>query len=139
MPALARPPSAPTRTTARPDHDWRGRSGGNDLPAGDVDIDVASAFCQRLSQRDQLNESEWCYWPETESGVGGWRVVEDYLKRTGYRIPTDEEWLYVARCGTTAEESLERRADFLNKIGWFFPLSHPLLTTLNHCLAVSQP
>lgn len=70
----------------------------------------AMRYCQWLSEREGLPESEWCYpgiWEiradeaDRTNGIPAseYRLPPDFLKRTGYRLPLEEEWEYAARSG----------------------------------------
>lgn len=72
-----------------------------DWPAGHVDIDHAELFCLRLSEHDGIQDSEWCYSADKNLGIRDSLVVPDYLQKAGYRLPTDEEWLYGCGGGTS--------------------------------------
>ncbi|MEM7457352.1 MAG: protein kinase [Planctomycetota bacterium] len=62
----------------------------------------AAAYCNWLSQVEGIEEDQWCYKPNGAGIYGpGMSVHEDFLERTGYRLPTEAEWEFLCRSGSS--------------------------------------
>jgi formylglycine-generating enzyme required for sulfatase activity len=75
------------------------------LPAENCPVNLvtwhdAVEYCNWLNVKANINKDQWCYVPKDEGNyAAGVNVAVDWDQRTGYRLPTREEWECMARAG----------------------------------------
>ena len=77
----------------------------------------STAYCNWLSEQEHLAA---CYEPNEKGEYAeGMKMVPDFPKRSGYRLPTEAEWEYVCRAGAVTSCYYGGSLDLLGKYAWY--------------------
>jgi formylglycine-generating enzyme required for sulfatase activity len=75
----------------------------------------AARYCRWLSAQEGIPETQWCFPKDMKDGD---KLPDDYEKRTGYRLPTEEEWECVCRAGTRTSRAYGSAPELMKYYGW---------------------
>ena len=88
----------------------------------------AARFCNWLSKKEGIPESDWCYEPSSlvdtnrDKSAGyteGMLIRAGYKNLKGYRLPTVAEWEYACRANTQSTFHFGNHKRLLPDYGWF--------------------
>ena len=78
----------------------------------------ATRYCNWLTLREGMSSEDLVY-PDSAQPAGDQRVPSANLKRCGYRLPTEREWEFACRAGTSTKWFFGRSDEALPRFGWY--------------------
>ena len=90
---------------------------------------AAAAYCNWLSKSEGLPEEQWCYVANKNGSFSaGMTIPTNALIRTGYRLPTEQEWELSCRAGGESPRYYGNSISLLPKYATFLQNSNHLAT-----------
>jgi formylglycine-generating enzyme required for sulfatase activity len=96
-----------------------------DVPVVRINWYMAAKYCNLLSKEEGIDERQWCY--ETDAKGEVTKLKAEYLRLTGYRLPTEAEIEYATRARAVTSRYFGETDELLGNYAWFMKNSNELI------------
>jgi formylglycine-generating enzyme required for sulfatase activity len=90
-----------------------------DSPVNSVTWYDAAAYCNWLSEQENIAASDWCYEPGDAGYTEGMRIKPNFAELRGYRLLTEAEWEFGCRGGTQTSRYFGETDRLLGAYAWY--------------------
>ncbi len=91
---------------------------GSDYPACRMSYYQAAQYCRWLSEQEGIPEDQMCY-PPIPQIKEGFKPYPNYLRRTGYRLPSEAEMEFYMRAGASTRFCFGDWEELFGEYGWY--------------------
>jgi formylglycine-generating enzyme required for sulfatase activity len=90
-----------------------------DSPVNGVSWYDATAYCNWLSEQENIPASDLCYEPGDNGYAEGMRIKPNFAELRGYRLLTEAEWEFGCRVGTQTSRYFGETDRLLGAYAWY--------------------
>jgi formylglycine-generating enzyme required for sulfatase activity len=95
-----------------------------DMPQSKVSWHLAIRYCQWLNEKESIPKDQWCYENVWSKNLKHCKPKPNYLRLSGYRLPTLAEWTWACSGGTSEDWHFGSDEKHVDMYEWTLPHSN---------------